>query len=341
MYERVLRKLLFKLEPERTHGLAMWLIRRGLVRSKSIQDGRLRQDLLGATFPNPLGLAAGFDKDATALARWHALGFGFVEVGTVTARPQPGNPPPRVFRLPADRALVNRLGFNSEGAQRVARRLSGSRPNIPYGVNIGKSRAADSEEAAADYLESFGALGGFGAYTAINVSSPNTPGLRMLHERSRLADLLAALKAAPGGAEARLMLKVSPDLSPSQLDDVVMVAHEQQIAGLIATNTTTARDGLSSSAPAEGGLSGAPLKARSDEVLRGLYRSCDEQMVLIGVGGVFSGRDLYDKLAAGAHLAQIYTGFVYLGPGAGALILGELLSLLGDRRVSDVRGCNA
>ena len=331
IYGRLVRPLLFRLDAERAHELAVASLSRGwrALPSPPAEDPLLAQDLLGCHFPNPVGLAAGFDKYARAVAAWPRLGFGFAEIGTITWRRQPGNPRPRVFRLPRDRALINRLGFNNDGAGRTAGRLAAHRRRgrmgtIPLGVNLGRSRAASVNDAPGDYAESLKHLWPYADYVAINVSSPNTPGLRDLQEASPLAAVLDALDAVNqdrAAAAARrplpLLVKLAPDLDDAQLDAVVDLTLARGLAGLIVANTTTARDGLLASRDliAEpGGLSGAPLRTRSTRMLARIRRRAGEALVLIGVGGVFDAEDAWEKITAGASLIQIYTGFVYGGP---------------------------
>jgi dihydroorotate dehydrogenase len=321
-YAAVVRPLAFKIDPERVHDIAMECIRRGWVKAKPYSNPKLAQTLFGVNFPNPLGLAAGFDKNAVALDHWHRLGFGFVEAGTVTHLRQAGNPRPRLFRLPEDRAIINRLGFNNDGAQAVADRMAAAHPAIPVGINLGKSRLTELEDAVEDYAASFTLLHKLGAYAVVNVSSPNTPGLRSLQERGPLTDILQALKAID--AQKPLFVKVSPDLEFDALDEVVDVCLTAGCTGLIATNTTLSRANLSSVPDEDGGLSGAPLYALSDAVLAHLARAVGNQMILIGVGGIFSADDLYRKIALGAHLAQVYTGWVYGGPSMAPTILRGL-----------------
>jgi dihydroorotate dehydrogenase len=281
----------------------------------------LRRELWGLRFANPLGLAAGFDKNAVALPAWRALGFGFVEVGTVTRLAQPGNPRPRLFRLSADRALINRLGFNNQGAEAVAARLARSGPRTyPLGISLGKSKLAPLEAAADDYCASLRALYQYGDYFAINVSSPNTPGLRALQGRAELDALLGALQAecaalAGGGPPKPLLVKVAPDLSDGALDELLAVCSQREVAGLIATNTTIARPALRASGGEAGGLSGAPLRPRALEVVRFIARQTGGALPIIGVGGIFGPDDARRLLDAGASLLQAYTGFVYQGPG--------------------------
>jgi dihydroorotate dehydrogenase len=311
LYENVLRPALFQLDPEAAHELAMGFLRKGLLKANPFADPKLEQTLFGVRFPNPLGLAAGFDKNAVALDHWHLLGFGFVEAGTVTLQAQPGNPKPRMFRLPQDQALVNRLGFNNDGARTVATRLAEARPKIAVGINLGKNRDSAPGDAVRDYREAYRILHPFGNYFVVNVSSPNTPGLRDLQERGPLEEIVRALRAED--ADKPLFVKVAPDLEPTALDEVVAVVHETGATGLIATNTTISREGLTAPTTEAGGLSGRPLRERSDEVLRHLYRSCDRHVVLMGVGGILDGDDLYRKISLGAHLCQVYTGWIYGG----------------------------
>ena len=308
---------------------AAWLLRRWL----GPRDPVLRVRALGLEFPGPLGLAAGFDKDARGTRGLAALGFGFVEVGTVTARAQPGNPKPRMFRLAADRALVNRMGFNNAGAAAAAAALGHSRgrshgrsgsPGGPVvGVNIGKTRAAPDDEAAADYAASARAVAAVAGYVVVNVSSPNTPGLRDLQAADRLKPVLVAVRAALDAASpARrvpLLVKIAPDLADADVDAVADLALELGLDGIIATNTTVSRDGLASpaaevAAAGAGGLSGPPLRDRSLEVLARLHARAGDRLVLIAAGGIETPQDAWDRLRAGATLVQAYTGFVYGGP---------------------------
>jgi dihydroorotate dehydrogenase len=307
---------------------AAWLLRRWL----GPRDPVLRVRALGLEFPGPLGLAAGFDKDARGTRGLAALGFGFVEVGTVTARAQPGNPRPRMFRLTADRALVNRMGFNNAGAAAAAARLgrirgrrSGGGPVV--GVNIGKTRAAPDEDAAADYAASARVVAAVADYVVVNVSSPNTPGLRDLQAADRLRPVLVAVRAALdaavcGGQPNRrvpLLVKIAPDLADADVDAIADLALEVGLDGIIATNTTVSRDGLASppgevASAGAGGLSGPPLRARALEVLTRLRERAGDRLVLIAAGGIETPDDAWERLRAGATLVQAYTGFVYGGP---------------------------
>ncbi len=316
LYDRLLRPLLFRLDPERAHEIAMAALARGFVPGRAIETPSLVQQRMGLTFPNPIGLAAGLDKNAHAASGWGRLGFGFAELGTITALPQPGNPKPRLFRLPEDRALINRMGFNNDGAEAVAKRLARARSSVPIGINLGKSKLTPLEEAADDYRRSFAQLKERGDYFVINVSSPNTPGLRTLQEKGPLLEIVAAIRELDPGAEKPLLVKVAPDLELSALDEVIEVAHTAGLSGLIATNTTLSREGLHSVPNREeaGGLSGAPLRERANRFLRHLALSCDPHMTLIGVGGIFCVEHLVEKIALGAHLCQIYTSFIYQGP---------------------------
>jgi len=298
---------------------AAWLLGRWL----GPRDPVLRVRALGLSFPGPVGLAAGFDKDARGTRGLAALGFGFVEVGTVTARAQPGNPRPRMFRLTADRALVNRMGFNNAGAAAAAAQLGRARGGPVVGVNIGKTRAVPDADAAADYAASARAVAAVADYVVVNVSSPNTPGLRDLQAEDRLRPVLvavrAALDAASPGRRVPLLVKIAPDLADADVDAVADLALELGLDGIIATNTTTSRDGLASpaaevAAAGAGGLSGPPLRARSLAVLRRLHARAGDRLVLIAAGGIETPDDAWERLRAGATLVQAYTAFVYGGP---------------------------
>jgi dihydroorotate dehydrogenase len=347
LYE-LARPLLFQLAPETAHhfalrALAVW--QRALQHQSSaaaVRDPLLAQDLFGLLFPNPLGLAAGFDKNGALPHVWPALGFGFAELGTVTALAQPGNPTPRLFRLPAEQGLINRLGFNNDGADAVARalgaRLAGGRPPVPLGINLGKSKVTPLERAADDYCASLRALHGLADYLVLNVSSPNTPGLRDLQAEALLAPLLAAvqdenrrLAGAAGVAPRPLLLKIAPDLSDEALPAVIAAVRAHGLAGIIATNTTIDRSVLPAAHPLAseaGGLSGAPLRARATALVRALFRLGGGAVPIIGVGGVASGADAYEKIRAGASLVQAYTGFIYRGPTFARDVVGELRALL-------------
>ncbi|MDA1090070.1 MAG: quinone-dependent dihydroorotate dehydrogenase [Proteobacteria bacterium] len=326
--------LLSRLDPETAHGLAIFALKRGLVPSaRRIDEHRLRQTLWGMDFSNPVGLAAGFDKNAEVVQAMLGQGFGFVEAGTVTPKPQTGNPKPRLFRLTGDGAVINRMGFNGAGQDVFHRNLAGvkTRPG-PVGVNLGKNAA--SVDAAADYTAGVRALAGLADYLVINVSSPNTPGLRALQSRDQLSELLdavrAALRAVAPSNPPPLLLKVAPDLTDDDKRDIAEVALEQKLDGLIATNTTIDRPaGLTDANRIEkGGLSGRPLFDASTKVLADFYRLTDGRLPLIGVGGIASGADAYAKIRAGASLVQIYTALVFEGPGLVRRINTELADLL-------------
>jgi len=319
----------------------MKLLSRGLVTATKFEDASLRQNLLGAEFLNPIGLAAGFDKNAVGVDHWHRLGFGFVECGTITWHPQPGNPRPRMFRLPDDQALINRMGFNNDGAQVVANRLSVAKPSLRVGVNLGKSKITSLEDAPAEYARSFSLLRARGDYFVINVSSPNTPGLRGLQERAPLLDIIRAIQAVD--STKPLFVKIAPDLEVGALDDVISVVHETRLTGIIATNTTISRNGLQNDPGETGGLSGLPLRTRAMEVLRHLRAHCPPECVLIGVGGIMNGDDAYERLRAGADLIQIYTGWIYAGPNAVPLMLRRIVERMradGFSSLSDLRKRN-
>ena len=338
-----LRSLLFSVDPERAHHLAIDTLKLLQVAPASLSppsDSRLSQNVWGLHFPNPVGLAAGYDKNAAVPLVWSALGFGFAELGTITAKAQPGNPKPRIFRLEQDEALINRLGFNNEGAiavtQRLTRVLPPSRLHpVPLGFNIGKSKVTPLEEAESDYLISLEQLFPFADYLVVNVSSPNTPELRKLQESERLGRLLETLQARNRQlsiqakiASKPLLVKIAPDLVDEEVTEVARIAQAVGVAGLIATNTTVARPRLRTSIKEEGGLSGKPLAARACEVLRILYRAVEGKLPLIGVGGIFSAEDAYARIRAGASLIQIYTGLIYQGPLLPRAIVYGLSTLL-------------
>ena len=340
--------VLRRLPPETAHGLALWALASGLApAARGDDDPALGLRLWDRAFANPVGLAAGFDKDAVAFAALLGLGFGFVEVGTVTPKAQPGNPRPRLFRLEEDRALINRLGFNNDGMHGAAGRLAGRGGGI-VGINIGMNR--DSEDATGDYVAGLRALLDRADYLVINVSSPNTPGLRELQGRDALMALVEELmeaRAAITSAGSRvtpLLVKIAPDLDDAEKGDIAAVALAAGIDGLIIANTTLARDGLESRHRGEaGGLSGRPLFARSTALLADMYRLTEGRIPLIGVGGVASGADAYAKIRAGASLVQLYTALVYQGPGLIGRIKAELAECLaadGYDHVADAVGAD-
>lgn len=341
LYESLIRPALFLLDPETAHEWGMNMIRRGAVKARQVVDPRLEQTLFGVRFKNPVGLAAGFDKNAVALDYWDDLGFGFAEIGTITRLPQPGNPKPRLFRLPAEKALINRMGFNNDGSEAIADRIEHSHPTLPIGINLGKSKIAPIDQAAADYQASYRRLSGMGDYFVVNVSSPNTPGLRGLQEKGALDEIVSAIRDVD--FTRPLFIKISPDLSLGAIEDVVEVAVDNRITGLIATNTTLSRDGLTSNPNQEGGLSGKPLTETANQVMAHLYANVPREMVLIGVGGIFSADDLVNRIAAGAHLCQIYTGWIYGGPQTVPRLLEgmlESMDALGIQSLEELRGAN-
>ncbi|MHA3022013.1 quinone-dependent dihydroorotate dehydrogenase [Mycobacterium sp. BMJ-28] len=314
--------MFFLVDPERIHtwvfaalraATGFGIGRKMLGRALSPTDPILASTVLGVTFPGPLGLAAGFDKDGRGLRAWGPLGFGYAEVGTVTAQAQPGNPAPRLFRLAEDRALLNRMGFNNHGAGQLALRLARHDPDVPIAVNIGKTKVTPPEGAVADYAESARLVGPLAAFLVVNVSSPNTPGLRDLQAVSALRPILAAVRAA---TSTPVLVKIAPDLSDVDIDEIADLAVELGLAGIVATNTTISRDGLRTPGVAElgsGGVSGAPVKQRSLEVLRRLYARVGERLVLISVGGIETADDAWERIVSGASLLQGYTGFIYGG----------------------------
>jgi dihydroorotate dehydrogenase len=346
LYRSLLRPLLFRLSPETAHELALHtlsfsprLVKRLLSRPAQGSFGELRR--FGLSFSNPVGLAAGFDKDGIALESLAALGFGFIEAGTVTYEPQPGNQRPRLFRLPQDKALINRAGFNNQGAVAFAQRVSTHRPGTVLGVSIGKSKTVPIENALEDYLRSFEIVHPVADYIAVNVSSPNTPGLRSLQKAGQLEALLQALQRrnlelSDQSSRARptpLLVKLAPDLEPEDLKHIVDVVKSTGVAGLIATNTTTRREGLRTpkdkiAACGEGGLSGMPLRERSTNMIATLYNLTSGLVPIIGVGGIFTAEDAWEKICAGASLIQLYTGFIYQGPRIAQEISAGLLRII-------------
>jgi dihydroorotate dehydrogenase len=334
-YENMFRPALFRQDSERAHEIGVdamaWLGRLAPLRA-SLEWWAHRKigragpiEAFGLKFPNAVGLAAGFDKNARAWPAAAALGFGHVEIGTITAHAQPGNPKPRVFRFPEHQAVINRMGFNNEGSEAVAARLARQpRPGqrkIPVGVNLGKSKVTELEQAAGDYLTSFKRLADYADYMVLNVSSPNTPNLRQLQDESRLRELLAAITnanreraAQPGKHRVPVLLKIAPDLTWPQIDAVLGVIAEQGLDGIIATNTTLARPGFFAGVNEAGGLSGAPLRRRSTEIIGYISRATFGRLPIIGVGGIVDVESAAEKLDAGATLVQVYTGMIYRGP---------------------------
>jgi dihydroorotate dehydrogenase len=350
-YDRMVRPALFRLDSERAHELgvdamavlaALPPVCRVLEALVGLPAARTRPiEAFGLKFPNAVGLAAGFDKNARAWPAAAALGFGHVEIGTVTALAQPGNPKPRMFRYPREEAIINRMGFNNEGAEAVARRLARQpgrgRRRIPLGVNLGKSKVADIDRATADYLASFGHLADHADYLVLNVSSPNTPNLRQLQDESRLRELLGAITAAnrdraarakSGAGRVPILLKIAPDLTFSQIDAVLGVIAEFGLDGIIATNTTLARPGWFATVGEAGGLSGRPLQRRATEIIHYISRATAGRLPIIGVGGITDEISAAEKMDAGATLVQVYTGMVYRG----GFFAAELARALADRQ---------
>ncbi|HYJ06570.1 MAG TPA: quinone-dependent dihydroorotate dehydrogenase [Chthoniobacterales bacterium] len=324
LYERFVRPILFSLSAEAAHDLAIRNLRaasslpsvlRVLERFKPAPKPKT---IFGLTFPNPVGLAAGFDKNGVAIPAWAALGFGFVEIGTVTAKAQPGNPKPRIFRYPEQGALINRLGFNNDGADTIAARLSALResgrwPAIPVGINIGKSKITPIEDAVTDYLYSFRLLARLADYVVLNVSSPNTPGLRSLQKHDALEQLLRAIRGENQNSPKPVLLKIAPDLSLSELEQVIAASEQNGIVGIIATNTTIDHSSIPASRDQTGGLSGQPLREKSTEFVRAI--TSRSRLPVIASGGIYDAESAREKLEAGAQLLQVYTGYVYRGPG--------------------------
>lgn len=335
LYRRLVRPILFSLSAEAAHDLAIRNLRiassrpailRVLERFKPPPNPKT---VFGLTFPNSIGLAAGFDKNGVAIPAWAALGFGFVEIGTVTAKAQPGNPKPRIFRYPEQGALINRLGFNNDGADVVAARLhalreSGCWPAIPVGINIGKSKITPIEDAVSDYLYSFRLLAPLADYIVLNVSSPNTPGLRSLQEHDALEQLLRAVRGENQSNRKPVLLKIAPDLPLAELEQIIATTEQNGVAGIVATNTTIDHSGIPPSRDQTGGLSGRPLRQKSTAFVRAI--TARTRLPVIASGGIFDGESAREKLEAGAQLLQVYTGYVYRGPG----LLREISSALID-----------
>jgi dihydroorotate dehydrogenase len=340
LHKKLIRPLLFRQDSERAHNQAVrslayvsrdeFLL--GCVK-KIFGAPELPAEVFGLKFPNPVGLAAGMDKHAAAVPGWAALGFGFTELGGVTWHAQPGNTPPRMFRAIPDEAVINRMGFNNSGAEAVAQKLtgwkeSGNWPAHPIGINLGKSKITPLENAAEDYANSFRVLRDLADFFVVNVSSPNTPNLRQLQDKTALDEIFAALQSQ-NPARKPILVKVAPDLSFEALDEILELVAPRQIAGIVATNTTIARPPTSDAALQKiyaetGGLSGKPLRARSTEIVRHLYRQTRGQVPIIGVGGIFNADDAWEKITAGASLVQCYTGLVYEGPGLAKKIVAGL-----------------
>jgi dihydroorotate dehydrogenase len=343
LYRKLIRPTLFRLPPETAHEIGLNGLRlvggnrltRALIAQRN-DFPTLQLERFGLKFRNPLGIAAGFDKNGVAVRAVEAIGFGFIEVGTVTTISQPGNDRPRLFRLPEDQALVNRLGFNNHGAEALAVRLSLRRRQGIVGVNIGKSKIVELDRAVEDYLASFTTVFPVADYVTVNVSSPNTPNLRELQHPAALRELLNALQERNrelaercGRAPLPLLVKVAPDLNEAELEAIVQVAVETGLSGIIATNTTVGREGLRSSdvlvaGAGLGGLSGQPLRARSTAMVSRIFRLAGGKLTIVGVGGIFTAQDAWEKITAGASLVQVYTGFIYEGIGIARLICAGL-----------------
>ncbi|MHA8051345.1 quinone-dependent dihydroorotate dehydrogenase [Aquirufa sp. ROCK-SH2] len=338
-YQLIVKPLLFLFSPEKAHEIVATSIRlmMKVPFAKSIfrqvyafQHPNLEREVFGIKFPNPVGLAAGFDKNALLIDEFAELGFGFIEVGTVTPKAQDGNPQPRLFRLPKDSAIINRMGFNNHGLDAMKERLMARKSKVIVGGNLGKNKVTPNELADKDYQKCFEVLFNWVDYFVVNVSSPNTPNLRALQEKEPLKKLLSGLQKL-NNAKSKpkpILLKIAPDLSDEQLDDVIEIVSETKLAGIIATNTTLSREGLQSPqdlTKESGGLSGKPLNKRSTEVIAYLYKKSNGTIPIIGVGGIHSGEDALDKIKAGASLVQIYTGFIYEGPGLIKEINQEIL----------------
>lgn len=330
IYKYILRPIFFSIDPERIHHLVFKLIKF----SQSIpgipfltrliyvtKNQKLEREVFGIKFPNPVGLAAGFDKDAKLYKELSNFGFGFIEIGTITPHAQPGNDKPRMFRLPEDQALINRMGFNNEGISGAIERLKNRPKDLIIGGNIGKNKNTPNEQATSDYEKCFEALYAYVDYFVVNVSSPNTPNLRALQEKEPLKQLLQHLQSLNNNKPKQkpILLKIAPDLTNEQLDDIVEIVLDSKIAGVIASNTTISRANLKTSATrieeiGMGGLSGKPLTKRSTEVIAYLSKKSNKSFPIIGVGGIHSADDALEKLNAGASLVQLYTGFIYEGP---------------------------
>lgn len=364
LYQTLIRPLLFRKDPEESHEMILAALARAEIvsgvidRFYRVNDARLSVRLGPLEFSNPVGLAGGFDKNAVAPKAIASFGFGFMEIGAITAQAQPGNPKPRLYRLPEDQALINRLGFNNHGAVAIAVKLEAMRsrgvlPKIPLGMNIGRTKIVETKDAVADFLACFERLYPYGSFFTLNVSSPNTPNLRDLQERNLLRDLLNAIQQKNrelgtrlGSAAKPVFVKIAPDMEFSQVDEITEVAVDAQLTGIVATNATAfMRETLKSrNGPEPGGLSGRPITARVTGFVAHIFRQTGGRMPVIGVGGIFNAQDAYEKIRAGASAVQIYTGWIYEGPGAVKRINQGLCRLLerdGLKRISDAVGVDA
>jgi dihydroorotate dehydrogenase len=357
LHKKILRPLLFQQDSERAHNFVVTQLARASKNKftcdligKLYGSPELPTEVFGLKFPNPVGLAAGMDKHAAAVPGWLVLGFGFSELGGVTWHAQPGNPKPRMFRAIPDEAVINRMGFNNSGAEAVAQKLtewknSGRWPNHPVGINLGKSKITPLESAAEDYANSFRALRDLADFFVVNVSSPNTPNLRQLQDKAALDEIFAALQSL-NSTRKPILVKVAPDLTFEALDEILELVAPRNIAGIVATNTTIARPPTSDAKLQKiyaetGGLSGRPLRARSTEVVRHLYKQTKGKLPIIGVGGIFDADDAWEKITAGASLVQVYTGMVYEGPSVARKIVAGLqvrLEIAGMKQLSEAVG---
>jgi dihydroorotate dehydrogenase len=370
-YRHLIRPVLFAQDAEHIHAFTMHMLGLGSRSSLAVSatesffgSPELPITVFGLRFPNPVGLAAGMDKTGEAVPIWPAMGFGHSELGAITFQPQPGNPAPRIFRIIPDEAIINRMGFNNEGAQAMAERLThwrsaGLWPKHPVGINLGKNKVTPLEKAPQDYANVLRILWPHADFFVVNVSSPNTPNLRQLQDKAALSDILNALAETQNGILKNpenqnpphlpkpILVKVAPDLTFEALDEILALAKSHQVAGIVATNTTITRptttDTERASIYAEtGGLSGKPLRARSTEIIRHIYKQSRGALPIIGVGGIFTAEDAWEKIAAGASLVQIYTGMIYQGPGAARAIvtgLQEILGAHGFKEISQAVGC--
>jgi len=340
IYEKIIKRAMFSLDAEKAHEIGMFVLRSGFLPNyaeKLAGESILETEVFGLRFANPLGMAAGFDKNAVAVDSLASLGFGFVETGTVTFRPQPGNDKPRMFRLPKDRALINRLGFNNKGAKAAVENLSRSERRCVIGINIGKNKDVPVEEAAENYLQCFEVVHAAADYIAVNVSSPNTPGLRDLQKGESFEELLQALhrRNAELGAKP-LLIKIAPDLTAAEIEAIADGCMRHNISGIIATNTTVSREGLLTDKAlieriGSGGLSGSPVADASNHVISKLFDLTGGKLPIIGVGGIFTAEDAFQKIAAGASLIQAYTGFIYSGPSFAKNIVEGLSGILKEK----------
>lgn len=351
IYEKLIRPILFNISPETAHEFGIEALKTGLATnfaqdfvSKRFSNESFGEiERFGLKFKNPLGIAAGFDKNGVVVNQLAALGFGFVEVGTVTFNPQKGNEKPRLFRLPEDKALINRLGFNNEGTAKVVERLKKIQPNCVLGVNIGKNKDVPNDEAIENYLQSFDLASTVADYIAVNVSSPNTPNLRELQKAENLEELLSELQKRNEELSAKpLLVKIAPDLNKAEIEAIVDIALKLNLAGIIATNTTISRDNLKTKIDETGGLSGLPVREKSNEVIKKIYKYSGGKLPIIGVGGIFTAEDAFQKIASGACLFQAYTGFVYGGISFAHDINSGLAKILTDKgynSLNEAIGC--